>query len=150
MRAIVIFYEGDDIPQDLCNTLAQKVALFGNADQISVVRMCDEEVSAAILSHTIDREQSKKVTAHNQSTEEETIEQAMKYIDVLVLQRSESDVDIIYNISNGIAKGDEAMRSAVEIIGSSSFSQRKLHDLNRNFSKNVVGIIQGLYKSMKK
>ena len=150
MRAIVIFYEGDDVPQDLCNTLAQKVALFGSANQVSVVRMCDDEVSAAIISHAVDCEQDKKAIAHIQSTEEEAIEKAMKYIDVLVLQGSESDVDIVYKISSGIAKGDETMRNAIEIIGSSNLSQRKLHDLNQNFSKNVVGIIQGLYKSMKK
>lgn len=150
MKAIIIFYRGNDVPQSVVESLANMLALSG-VEPVHCSARDDEAVSNAIMQSSLTESLNEGKLAlrllakeATMPSDQEAIDSAAVYITEKVLNRFTTQTMITMAITNCILGGDQEMRKAVEILATKKgvINEPKL-------TKPVLNVIKSIYIGMK-
>jgi hypothetical protein len=148
MKAIIIFYRGNDVSQSVVESLANMLALSG-VEPIHCSARDDEAVSDAIIQSSLAKISPKGKLASLlaeeviEPSDQEAIDNAAVYITEKVLKHFTTQTMITMAITNCILGGDREMRTAVEILATKKgvIKEPKL-------TKPVLNVIKSIYAGL--
>lgn len=138
MRAVIIMYEGVEIPDHVMNTMIAKMHVI-NPEQVTVMSLTNKEVAEALIKTVV-----KPTAVPVEPAAQESIDAAVDYITEKVLTRFNSPATVAYAIGRHISCGDDEMRTAVEILATKKglIKEPKL-------TKPILNTIKSIYTGMK-
>lgn len=148
MKAIIIFYRGNDVSQSVVESLANMLALSG-VEPVHCSARDDEAVSDAIIQSSLAKISPKGKLASLlaeevvEPSDQEAIDNAAVYITEKVLKHFTTQTMITMAITNCILGGDQEMRTAVEILATKKgvIKEPKL-------TKPVLNVIKSIYAGL--
>lgn len=148
MKAIIIFYRGDDVPASVIEKLASVLVVSG-VEPIHCSTRDDEAVSDAVMQSSLVK--SIKLSTNGkfanlltkkviEPSDQEAIDSAVIYITEKVLNHFTTQTMITMAITNWILNGDKEMRTAVEILATKKgvIKEPKL-------TKPILNVIKSIY-----
>lgn len=139
MRAIVIIYNGAEIPTAVLTQMMIAVRNDQSRTTAEVFKLNDEDVANAMVATAIP--QASKLFNND---DQASINRATDYISELILKKSTNYFKRKYSILSSIFDGDDNMRTAVEIIATKSGT---IND--PLFTPGVCKMIKSIYKEVK-
>lgn len=134
MKAIIIMYEGTEIPDCL---IEQVIMAASGLKSVSVMKLDDSEVARALISN------GEHDCVEVPTTEQEAINHAAVYIAETVLKNHTDAIQVAIDISNRILSGDTKMRTAVEILATHTGTIS-----DKRFTKSVMSVVNKIYKAL--
>lgn len=139
MKAIVIIYDGTEIPDIVLTQMMVAVRSDRSRTTAEAFKLNENEVVNALVTAAVP--QAYKALDNDDQT---AIDKAADYISESILKKSTNYFQRKYSILNSIFNGDDNMRTAVEIIATKSGTIN-----NPLFTPGVYKMIKSIYKEVK-
>lgn len=149
MKAIIIFYKGNEVSRNALGDLASTLLSHG-VEPLGCATKDDEFVSDAIMQSSLAKISPKGKLASLlaeevvEPSDQEAIDSAVIYITGKVLERFTTQTMITMAITNCILGGDQEMRKAVEILAT-----KKGVIKEPRLTKPVLNVIKSIYTGLR-
>jgi len=148
MKAIIIFYRGNDVPANVIEKLASVLAISG-VEPLYCSTRDDEAVSDAVMQSSLTKISPSGKLARLLTekvvdpSDQEAIDSAAVYITEKVLKHFTTQTMITMAITNCILGGDQEMRTAVKILATKKgvIKEPKL-------TKPILNVIKSIYTGL--
>lgn len=140
MKALVITYEGAEVPQHIVDQIV--IAMSGNVNRGNVVavQMDDNDCLNALVAFNVMHREDRDEKVND---DQKAIDAAATYIAGTVLCTSTNPAVVGFTIHKHIAEGDERMKTAVEILATKQGDIRE-----PKFTKSILQSIKAIYQNV--
>lgn len=139
MKALVILHDGSEIPSYVLDQMMALLAADPQRKSVTTYRLNNDDIANAIVAHVA----GNALGAPNKIDAEQTaIDNAVEYIAKTVLSTTTDPTICGLIIASRIAKGDERMAAAVEILATA----KSIPD--QRFNKSFIKVLRNIHKNV--